>query len=105
MYYYLAYETLKDSKSKYFYINNIISSKSYLYGNEDKVHDRFIESFKNKNIINYQIDGYLILDELGFKQIMFMSDIFYNIFKNSDLVVEMITSIFEKIAKSDEVLI
>ena len=71
MYSYIPFEILDNSLKKY-HFNIILSSDRYFFRQEDKVIDKFNEILLSENIKDNKIDGYLILDDLGLKQIEYL---------------------------------
>lgn len=92
MYYYVGFKIGSNSNIKYFYNEGIAISNSYLFRLEDNVKDKIIENIKTENDI--KLDGYLIFDELGIKQIEYLNKLLA-----WEYVDEINTSIIEKLAK------
>lgn len=94
MYHYLGFRICENTNIKKFYISNIISSENYLFRKEDNVKDKILESLEVNNKNNDMIDGYLIFDSLGIKQIEYLCK-----FLTWEYVDEINTSIIERLAK------
>lgn len=92
MYHYLPFKIIDVDKKKY-YLDIITIAESYLFKKEDNVKNSFIKELINTTIAD-EINGYLILDTLGYKQIIYLSN-----YLKFEYVDELNTSIFDKLAK------
>lgn len=96
MYYYFPFSTI-DINKKQVYLDLYITTEHYLFREDDVVKNKFAETIENKKrdiSILDKFDGYLIYDELGLKQIEYLTR-----FLAWEYVDEISTSIFEKLAK------
>jgi hypothetical protein len=92
MYYYVGFKIGKNVNVKYFYNGSIIVSENYLFRQQDNVKDKIIEKIKPEEDI--KLDGYLIFDELGIKQIEYLNKLLA-----WEYVDEINTSIIQRLAK------